>query len=108
MALRGVLAVVLLALVAYGALEAFPLLSGPKLTIESPTSYATGTDGFISIQGLAKHTETLTLNGGPLLFDEHDRFSQDLLLPRGSAILTLTATDRFGRSVTERRTVFIP
>ncbi len=108
MALRGILAVVLLALVAYGALEAFPLLSGPKLTIESPLPYTSGTEGFVSIEGLAKHTETLTLNGGSLLFDENDRFSQTLLLPRGSAILTLTATDRFGRSVTERRTVFIP
>lgn len=108
MALRGVVAVLLLALVAYGALEALPLLTGPKLTIESPVRYSNGVEGFVSIQGLAKHTETLTLNGGPLLFDENDRFSQTLLLPRGSAILTLTATDRFGRSVTERRTVFIP
>lgn len=108
MALRGVLAVVLVALVGYALLEAVPLLSGPSLTIETPAPYVTGAEGFVTISGTAKYTETLSLNQGPLLIDEKDRFATTLLLPRGSAILTLTATDRFGRSVTERRTVFIP
>ncbi|MBU0750061.1 hypothetical protein KKH15_00920 [Patescibacteria group bacterium] len=108
MALRGILFAVLIGLIGYGAMEALPLLTGPRLTLESPLAYSTSDSGLISISGSARRTETLTLNDGPLLFDENDRFYQDLLLPQGSAILTLTATDRFGRSVTERRTVFIP
>jgi hypothetical protein len=105
---RSVLGIVLALLLLYGATRALPILSGPVLTVTSPPNYASFAEGYVPIEGVAKYTETLTLNGGPLLIDENGRFATTLLLPRGGAILTLTATDRFGRQVTEKRTVLIP
>lgn len=108
MAPRALALVVLVLLFGYGVFKAWPLLSGPSLTIESPAPFVTTLDGYLLIQGVAKHTESLIINGGQVYTDQEGRFRQLLLMPAGGAILTLTATDRFGRSITKRRSVFIP
>jgi hypothetical protein len=104
---RSIAALFLLALLAYGAVASWPLLAGPQIAIASPLSFATLTGGEAIIEGTAHHTETLWLNGAPLLMDEQGHFRAALTLPSGGAILSLTATDRFGREVTERRSVFV-
>lgn len=106
--LRFAVGIVLVLLIGYGGFKAFPLLRGPSLSIDSPTQYTTSENGFVTVSGVAHNTEALYLDGGVLLIDPDGRFTKTLLLPSGGAILTLTATDRFGRSVTERRTVYIP
>jgi hypothetical protein len=108
MVLRTLVLIVLILLLGYGFIKAWPLLSGPSLSISVPTNYTTSADGFITISGTANHTESVTLNGGPLLIDQQGHFEETLLLPQGGGILTVTATDRFGRSTTQRRTVFVP
>ena len=97
---------ILLALVAvYGVFKAVPLLSGPQIHI---SKLGTDENGLTVLSGTASHTQTLALDGGTLLIDSQGAFSESLTLPRGSAILTLTATDRFGRSRTTRRAVVTP
>lgn len=103
---RTIAAAFLLVLLGYGAVAAWPILTGPQITLSSPGDYETLPGGHAAIQGRALHTETLWLNGAPLLMDEAGHFSALLTLPSGGAILSLTATDRFGREITERRSVF--
>jgi hypothetical protein len=103
---RTIAALVLIVLLGYGAIVAWPLLAGPQVAIASPGDYETLPDGHALIEGRALHTETLWLNGAPLLMDESGHFRTSLTLPSGGAILSLTATDRFGREITERRSVF--
>jgi hypothetical protein len=102
---RTAAAAILIAIVGYGLFKALPLLSGPSLRVEAiPGSLP----GVITLSGTASRTETLTLNGGILLIDEEGSFSKTLTLPSGGAILSLTATDRFGRSTYESASVFVP
>lgn len=103
---RTIAAVFLLVLLGYGAVAAWPILTGPQIKIASPGDYETLPGGEVRLEGRALHTETLWLNGAPLLMDESGHFAASLTLPRGGAILSLTATDRFGREITERRSVF--
>lgn len=105
---RVAIGIFLALLIGYGAFRGYPILSGPALTIDSPAPYASATGETLTIEGTARRTETLTLNGAVLLIDEHGHFRTDLTLPRGNAILSLTASDRFGRSVHETRTVHVP
>lgn len=105
---RPLIGIALALLAAYGLFRAYPLLSGPALIIDSPAPYATIEGGAVTISGTARRTETLMLNSAILLIDETGRFSTVLTLPPGSAILSLTAQDRFGRSVHEVRTVHVP
>ncbi len=102
---RVLLSFTLLALLVYGVFGAWPLIVGPDISLTSPKS-ALSTDGFFSVAGNAKHAETLYMNGVLVLLDTEGNFSKELLLPKGGSILTLVATDRFGRSVSETRTLY--
>jgi hypothetical protein len=98
--------VVLVALIGYGVLEARHLIVGPVISLTVPINY-TSSDGFIEVSGIAHNTESLTVNGNPLPIDEAGRFHDELLLPAGGAILSLTARDRFQRTTTLTRTIYL-
>lgn len=100
----GVLSLALL----YGLMEAWPLLRGPSLTITSPTDHATVEGGILEVTGRAARVVELTLNGAHLSYDQQGAFSSTLTFPRGGSILTFVATDRFGRTVTMTRSIFVP
>ncbi len=108
MPVRSIAGIALVALVFYGVWKATPLLSGPVLQLESPTQGQSFPDGAVIVSGIARHTEKLTLNGAPLLIDGSGTFATTLDMPPGGAILSLTVTDRFGRTHTEQRSVFVP
>ncbi|MBA3789239.1 hypothetical protein H0X32_02490 [Patescibacteria group bacterium] len=108
MVLRILTVIILLLVVGYGVKEAWALIAGPELAITSPRNGERFDTAFISISGTAVHTKSVSLDGGPLLIDQKGRFSKTLVLPQGGAILTLTATDRFGRTTTAERTIFVP
>ena len=108
MLIRGAIALVLLLLLGYGLMEAWPLLSGPSITLSSPISGTTSPDGFVTVAGTARRVSSLALDGAPLLIDEHGAFSRLIVLPRGGAILTLTATDRFDRTASTEASVYVP
>jgi hypothetical protein len=99
---------VLALLVVYGVFKGLPLLSGPEVSLESPANGQSFGDGFAVVKGVARHANALTLDGAPLLIDEEGRFEASLVLPEGGAILSLTASDRFGREKRLERSVFIP
>lgn len=104
---RTLLGVVLFALVAYGALEARALVVGPTLTLDSPINGASYKDGIVTVEGRARRATTLTLNGTPILSDQEGRFTTTLAFPAGGSILTLRATDRFGRRTSLTRTIYV-
>ena len=108
MTVRAFTALILLIVALYGLHEAWPLISGPQLTLSYPQNGEKIDNGFINISGTAVHTSAVSLDGGPLLTDQNGHFETMLTLPHGGAILTITATDRFGRTVAEQRTVFVP
>ncbi len=106
--IRSVLVALLALVVVYGLIEAWPLLRGPVLAVTAPTDHTTAEDGMLTVRGTAKHVSVLTLNGAPVLYDQAGHFSSTLTFPSGGSILTFRATDRFGRSVSVTRTIFVP
>lgn len=106
---RSLLIIVLTLFFGYGIIEAWPLMSGPHLNILSPVNNDTlSADGITTVTGTASRVSLLSLNGAPLLHDEKGSFSSTLTFPRGGSILTFVATDRFGRRITETRSIFVP
>jgi hypothetical protein len=105
---RYIIGSILLVLAGYGLIEAWPLIAGPALFIISPTDNATFTNGIVSVKGMVKRTAAIRLNGAPILHDQNGNFESTLTFPRGGSILTFTVTDRFGRTVTETRSIFVP
>jgi len=98
--------VVLAIVVVYGLIEAYPLIAGPSITLSSPVNGAELTDP-VAIMGIAHRATALTLDGAPLTPDQDGSFSATLAFPAGTSILTLTAHDRFGRTITITRTIVV-
>lgn len=98
---------VLVVLVGYGAIEAWPLIMGPTLSIETPSDNASFPGGIVEVRGRAVRAAELTLDGAPVLHDQDGSFSSTLTFPRGGSILTFVAVDRFGRRVTATRSIFV-
>jgi uncharacterized protein YfaP (DUF2135 family) len=105
---KFVLGTLLLVVLVYGFIEARPLIQGPRITLASPSEGAVIEGGVLTITGTTTRAQSLTLNGGALLIDQKGVFGKTFALPQGSAILVLIATDRFGRTTSVRRTVFVP
>lgn len=105
---RYLMFAVLLLLSVYGLIEARPVIVGPALSIASPANNAPFPSGIVTVSGKAARAAVLTLNGAPILHQEDGSFSSVLTLPRGGSILTLVATDRFGKQARATRSVFVP
>lgn len=105
---KQILSLVLVLLLGYGMIEAWPLLSGPSLTVETPTENFSAESGTLALTGRASRAVTLTVNGSPLIATENGDFTAERTLPRGVSLLTFTATDRFGRSRSLTRQIFVP
>ncbi len=106
--IKYLIGVVLIVGAIYGGIKAWPLIAGPKLVIDTPTNNETFSDGIVNVQGRAIRTAEITLNSALVLYDQDGNFSSTLTFPRGGSILTFVATDRFGRSVTLTRSIFVP
>ncbi|MEK7604443.1 MAG: hypothetical protein AAB442_01450 [Patescibacteria group bacterium] len=105
---KYLIGVILLISGGYGVFKAWPLLAGPSLSISTPEEFAEVTGSIVTVSGVAARITRLALNGLPLGYDQQGYFSSTLTFPQGGSILTVEAEDRFGRSVTLTRTIFVP
>ena len=106
--LRYFLIIVLVGIFSYGLVEAWPLVSGPSLTVASPEEYASYPTGVVSVSGTVTRAALFTIDGMSVLHDENGYFGTTLTFPRGGSILTFKVTDRFGRTVAVTRNIFVP
>ena len=88
---------VVLVVVLYGLFEARKLLEGPEITIESPADGSATSTSAVTVVGTAQNIAFLTINDAPSYTDETGRFVYRFSPPAGYAIVTVAATDRFGR-----------
>jgi len=105
---KYLLLIILFIFVGYGLVKAWPLIEGPSLFIAFPQNGVAVQDGILTISGKAVRAAQLTIDGAPILHEEDGSFSTTLTLPHGGSLLTLVATDRFGKQVSATRTVFVP
>lgn len=80
----------------YASFQARNFIEGPAITLKSPGE-AVQHDRMITIEGTAENIVSLTLNGSSIFTDEAGNFEERLVLENGYTIMTLTATDRYGR-----------
>ena len=108
MLVRIFIGVIVIGALGYGLLKAAPLLAGPAITRTTPVDGARAPEGAVTVSGIASRAESLLVNGKTVLLHEDGAFETMLILPRGNVILSITATDRFDRTITKRVTVFVP
>jgi hypothetical protein len=81
----------------YGLFESRKIIEGPVITIESPLDGSATSSTSLRIAGTAENISFLSINDKPSFTDETGHFAELLSLPPGFTILTVAATDRFGR-----------
>ena len=90
---------VLIVIIAYSFLSARKLITGPELSIISPTDGMNFSSPDVEIKGTALNASFITLNGLQIYTDQTGHFDQKLLLSRGYNIITLVAKDKFNKVV---------
>ena len=83
----------------YVFFQGYDLIRGPVLEVHMPTNGASFEEPLVEITGLAKNISFIYLNNNQIFVDSKGNFSQKLLLLPGYNIITLRATDKFGREV---------
>ncbi len=100
--------ILIILVIGYIYFQSRNLIQGPKINI-STTEQITQTERMITLEGTAKNTTKLTINGKPIFTDASGAFSHTLMLENGYTIMTMHAEDRYGRTTTLTRTfVYLP
>ena len=83
----------------YAAFELQDLVNGPQIAVASPQNGATLSRSLVEVAGVAQNVSDISLNGKKIFITEEGAFSEKLLLSYGYNVITIQATDRFGREV---------
>lgn len=87
--------------VGYAAYQSNSIMRGSMLRIENPAHGDTLSQSLVTVAGQAAHAVAITLNDRSILIDEHGGFREPVLLSPGYNVVTVLATDRFGRTKEE-------
>lgn len=90
-------------IIGYSIYAAFPFLEGPSLKVKAFASDNNST----LIQGTTKRVSFLDINGNATPIGEDGLFSSERTYPAGYTGITVTARDRFGRSITKQLSILI-
>lgn len=92
----------------YLAYQSRNLLEGPEIILHNnPETIQHSRTIFL--EGETRNIISLSMNGSQLFTDEKGVFKKKLVLENGYTIMTLRATDRFGRETSVRKSfVYIP
>ncbi len=89
-----------LSIIAYAGFQMHNLVTGPEIIFASEVPKSTS-DALLSLSGHALRAQHVLINDSPVTLDVEQNFSLPLLLLPGYNVLTIEATDRFGKT-TER------
>lgn len=98
--LRYLIVVSLVTLIGYGLFEARRLISGPIITINSPQAGQMVQGPVVRITGQVNNAAFLSVNSRQVLTDKSGNFVTALSPTPGYVVLSVSATDRFGKTRT--------
>ncbi|MEI7750002.1 MAG: helix-turn-helix domain-containing protein [Candidatus Moraniibacteriota bacterium] len=101
----SVIALVVLGFFSYLYFEFQSFVSEPRLVILSPSDGDTVTEAKISVRGETDPRAVVRINEGETTVDERGLFSEDLSLDAGLNVISISATNRFGK--TRERTISV-
>lgn len=97
--LIGILVVVSLL---YGAWKAYPLVSGPTITIYNPQDGDTVASTTFELSGMASRAKEITVQGRLIPIGTDGHFTEILVATAPYTILVISATDFYGATVTKK------
>lgn len=96
-------------LAAFAYTRVFSFASGPGLVVQIPQAeISTASEPIAPIEGYAPRATEISVNGAGVFLNESGEFHDRVPLSDGYNIVTVTATDRFGSTETQRRVIMYP
>ena len=83
--------------VGYVLFQARFLILGPQVWIETPQDGQALSSRVVIVSGEARNAAWISLNGSQIFTDEKGFWSEKLIAPEGTSIMTVRVRDRFGR-----------
>ncbi|MCB9808768.1 hypothetical protein H6776_00010 [Candidatus Nomurabacteria bacterium] len=102
----SIASIVACALIALVIHQLSPLLSGPRITIESPTNGESYKEAFHEVSGTTQRAAQMTINQNPVRLRDDGTFVFPTVFVDGINTLTIIAEDKFGRTDTVELVVF--
>ena len=93
------LIIVIVGAVMYGGFKAYPLVAGPKISIDSPKDDEMVASTTFQITGKVTRVKEITLQGRPIAIDLEGKFNELLTADHPYTIIILTATDFYGKTI---------
>lgn len=93
---------VILIVIGYASWRSTEYLRGPMLTINTPEDWDVIQASTTVVSGRVERVHEISLNGSQLSVDEDGNFSDILIVFPGNNIITITASDQFGRSIEKK------
>ncbi len=93
----GLLVVLFILLTSYSIFQARALLTGPRVWITSPEDGRVASNHLVVIEGQSRNVAWISLNGHQIFTDKEGNWSEKLIVSKGTSIMTVEASDRFGR-----------
>ena len=93
---------VIFLIIGYSGLKLKNFLSGPQITVISPSDGETIKKNFVDVKGKAERISQIYLNGKKIFTDEQGNFDEQYLLANGYNLLEIVASDQFGRQITKK------
>lgn len=94
-------------LVCYAISRFIPVLRGPRIMHLSTIIADEAKPGFITVQGITKNTESLTMNDAPIVPAIDGGFEVTLVAPWGYNVFTFTAVDKFDKVSSKTITLYV-
>jgi hypothetical protein len=87
--------------VVYASFRAYPLVSGPSITVYSPADGEYVASTTFEISGRVMRANIITLQGKPITIDTEGHFTETLVAQAPYTILVLVATDAYGKTASK-------
>jgi hypothetical protein len=91
--------ILVLAIAAFAMSRSLNYARGPEISIIEPANGATINSPTVIIRGMATRVNKIALNGNPISMDEQGNWNETVVIFSGLNKITVSATDRFGRSI---------
>jgi hypothetical protein len=93
-------------IIGYGIWRSRDLLFGIKLTATGISDGMTTTESLLDFSGTAHHANGITVNGETVPLSGDGEWHDTIALLDGYNVVTVTATDRFGRTISKTYRVY--
>jgi len=105
MIIKGIIIVLILLFVIYGAAKAGNFLLGPKIAINFPKDGQVFTSPDIEISGQASNISLLYLNGRQIFTDKDGNFKKTINVFPGKTKITIKSVNSFNKTTVLERNI---